>query len=180
MNISEMYDIEQIIREAEVLFQIDGTDYDEPDIDKVLSRIKQRLGRQVQIDFSRGNMTDQSITEGIYRSQALVFVNSASIVHARLCGLGGIQRYRKVSPISLRDINYLGFTEKSLKENLKALQMQRTEASASESVKLIGNTLGIISICKEKRLFLLLIVAYELGFHEISAAIAELLIMGMI
>ena len=106
--------------------------------------------------------------------------NSASLVHARLCGLGGIQRYKKVSPISLRGINYLGFTEESLDESLRSIQMQRTEASARESVKLIGNTLGIISVCKEKRLFLLMIVAYELGFHEISAAIAELLILGMI
>ena len=64
-----------------------------------------------------------------------------------------------------------------IRDRLQREKLQIGE-SAAESVDLIKNRLVMIRICREKRLFMIMVVAYELGFNELVATIAEILYLG--
>lgn len=180
MTITETYDLDNILREAEAAFQIDGRDYEESDVDYVLQNVRQRLGRQAQIDFGKHKVSDPEVGQGVYRTQALMLTNSVAMLHSRLCGVAHIQRYLISSPISLRGINYLGYTEQSMRSVLVALQRKETAPAVVDAIEAIKEKLGTVINCREKRLFMLVVVADAIGYPEIVASVAELLYQGML
>lgn len=180
MTVTEMYDIDSILREAEATFQIDGQDYEEHDMDVVIRNVKQRLGRQARIDFEKYKITDPEISQGFYRAQAVMLTDSVAMLHGRLGGAVHIQRYLTSSPVSLSDVNYLGYTEESMRGVLRALQRKETAPKAVNAVKAIKEKLGAVISCREKRLFMLIIIADAIGYPEIVAVVAEILYQGMI
>ena len=91
-----------------------------------------------------------------------------------------MERFLTSSQVSLSDVNYLGYTEDSLKTLLVALQRKVTLPLATDAINSIKDKLGSISNCREKRLCLLIIIADAIGFPEVVAAIAEILYIGMI
>lgn len=180
MTVTEAYDLDNILREAEATFQIDGADYEEQDVDIVVRNVKQRLGRQAQIDFEKYKVTDPEISQGYYRSQVVMLTDSVALLHGRLCGAIHIQRYLTVSPVSLKDVNYLGYTEQSMRAVLMALQRKETAPAATDAIKAIKSKLGVVVSCREKRLFMLIIIADAIGYPEIVAAVAEMLYQGIV
>jgi len=180
VTVTETYDLDSILREAEVTFQIDGRDYEESDVEYVLQNVKQRLGRQAQIDFGKHKVSDPEVSQGIYRTQAGMLTSSVAMLHSRLCGVAHIQRYLVSSPVSLRDVNYLGYTEQSMRSVLIALQRRETAPAVVDAIKAIKEKLGTVANCREKRLFMLVVVADAIGYPEIVAAVAELLYQGML
>lgn len=180
MEVTEAYDLDNILREAEATFQIDGKDYEEHDLDFVIKNVKQRLGRQARIDFEKYKVTDPEISQGLYRVQAMMLTDSVAMLHGRLCGAVHIQRYLTTSPISLSDVNYLGYTEQSMRAVLMALQRKETAPAAADAIRAIKEKLGAVASCREKRLFMLIIVADAIGYPEIVAVIAEMLYQGII
>lgn len=180
MDISNCYLLYDIIRELEVAYQIEGEDFEETDTDIVIKRVKQKLGRQYQINIMEFKATAPELEMSQFRNSLSLLIDNITAIHAKVCGYTQIERYTMKSGISLSDINYLGFTEVTLKETLIALQRQDTMPLAEESIQAIKTKLGTISNCWEKRIFVLLVVSYELGFYEMTAALAEILFQGMI
>lgn len=175
MEINECYDIDNILREAEATFQIDGTDYGETNIQVVIDNVKHRISRQAQVDLRKYKMTDPELSMGVYHTQAVMFTSSVALLHSKFCGLAHIQRYLTQSPLSMNSINWLGYTAQSMKTFLTALQRKATLPSANNAVNAIREKMAVISNCREKRLFMILIIADAVGFPEIVAAIAEIL-----
>lgn len=178
-DIVNCYDIDSIIREVEIALQIDGKDYEETDIDVALDSIKERLMRKTQIDFKRFKLTAPEVKDGVYRPQTIMFVSSMALVHSKLAGLTHIQRYLTSTPLSLPSINYMGYTESSMRTLLLALQRKATMPRAEDAVKAIKEQLSVIENCREKRLFMVIIVAYEIGLLEIVSIVAEMLYQSM-
>jgi hypothetical protein len=54
----------------------------------------------------------------------------------------------------------------------------KTVAQLNDAVEVLKLKVGTINTCMEKKLLLIFIVCYELGFTEITAAIAEILYFG--
>lgn len=180
MDITNCYNIEAIIRELEVAFQIDGSDFEEHDMNVIIKNVKARIGRQYQIDLTDTKINSVELELGVYRNAAVLFIDNVARLHAKLCGLCQIERFLTTSQVSLSDVNYLGYTEESLKTLLIALQRKITLPLATDAINSIKDKLGYISNCREKRLCMLIIIADAIGFSEIVAAIAEILYIGMI
>lgn len=174
-SIVSCYDIDSIIRELEIALQIDGRDYEEEDISSALDSIKERLMRKTQIDLKKFKLTATEVKDGVYRPQAVMFVSSMALVHSKLAGLTHIQRYLTSTPLSLPSINYMGYTESSMKALLLALQRKATMPRAEDAINAIKEQLPIIESCREKRLFMVIVVAYEIGLPEIVSIVAEML-----
>ena len=178
MDITSCYDIDSIIREFEAAFQVDGTDFEERDVDVILKNVKTRVGRQYQVDLTEFKIDSPEFDIGVYHNAAALFIDNVARLHAKLCGLCQICRYLTVVNISLSDINFLGYTEESLKTMLQALQRKATLPMAEEAVQSVKRKLGSINNCREKRLFLIMVISYTIGFHEVTASVAELLYLG--
>lgn len=183
MNIQSLYTtigLDGIITELEAALQIDGKDYEEPSFDNILKNVKGRINRTYQIDLSLGKVNDISFESGIYKAAVSLFIDNVASIHARVCAFCQIERYKTTSYVSLSSINYMSYKKESLLKVLKLLQKEKLQLgeSASESVDLIKNRLVMIRICREKRLFMIMAIAYELGFNELVASIAEILYLG--
>lgn len=183
MNIQSLYTtigLDGIITELEAALQIDGKDYEEASFDTIIGNVKQRINRMYQIDLSLGKVNDISFESGIYKAAVSLFIDNVASIHARLCAFGQIERFKTTSYVSLSAINYMSYKKESLLKVLKLLQREKLQIgeSAAESVDLIKNRLVMIRICREKRLFMIMVVAYELGFNELVATIAEILYLG--
>lgn len=183
MDIKSLYrlnDFDGIITELEAALQIDGKDYEESEFTHIIQNVRTRINRQYQIDLSLGKINDISFESGIYHAAVALFIDNVASIHSRLCALCQIERYTTTSLVNLGVVNYLSYKKESLMKVLQLLQREKTllGTSASESVSMIENRLAMIRICREKRLFMILIVAYELGFNEIVASVAEILYFG--
>ena len=54
----------------------------------------------------------------------------------------------------------------------------KTVPSIAASMDAIKHKVSNISTCLEKKIFLLLVVSYELGFYELLATLAEIMYLG--
>lgn len=180
MNIVERYELYSIIQELEVVLQIDGRDFEERDMDKVIRNVKTRINQQYMVDLTDQQVDSEALAMGPYRGALSVFIDNVTRIHGRMCGYGQIARYLNSLHINVGDINYLGFTIESLQQALIVLQRKRTLPMAADAIEAIKDKLSTVNTCFEKRLFILLVVSYELGFKELSATIAEILYLSIV
>lgn len=178
MTISEMYDINRIILDIEVALQIDGKDYGEKDVDVVMENIRNRIIRQYQIDLHDRKISDESLYIGKSRSSAVLFTENISALHAKLCGYLQIVRYNKIISIKVVNINYMGFTQKALMSFFMAAMGSSTMPNIDQAMQAIKRKFGSVNSCLEKKLILIMIVAYEFGLYELVASIAEIFYLG--
>lgn len=178
MTISDNYDINRIVTNIELALLIDGKDYGEKETETILNNIRGRIIRQHQIDLTGVKITDDSLYIGKSRSEAVLFVENMSQLHASLCGYLQIVRFTKQVQINPININYMGFTPKSFLSFLIAAMSTTTMPNIDTAMKAIKNKFSSINNCTEKRLILIMIIAYEFGFYELVASIAEILYLG--
>jgi hypothetical protein len=84
----------------------------------------------------------------------------------------------KRSPISLRDVNYLGFAEETLRKTLKYLQDANLYEHRGKFIPAYRQACGNLDWCDEKRLFVVLLVLEALGIKEAVAVAAYCLYAG--
>lgn len=178
MTISDMYDINRIVTNVELALLIDGKDYGEKDTETILHNVRNRIIRQHQIDLTGVKISDDSLYIGKTRSQAVLFVENIAQLHSMLCGYLQIVRFSKQVQINPININYMGFTPKSFLSFLIAAMNSNTMPNIDTAMKAIKNKFSSINNCIEKRLILIMIIAYEFGFYELVSAIAEILYLG--
>ena len=178
MNIVETYDIQRIIINLEIAFCIDGMDYAEKNIDTIIKNIKNRIIRQYQVDLTECKITDESLNISGSRNPASLFIENVAQLHSQLCGYLQIVRYTSYVTIKPINVNYLGFTDKALMGFLQLCIRQSTIPAIANPMEAVKLKVSSINNCIEKKLFLIMIVAYELGYNEVMAAIAEILYLG--
>lgn len=178
MIISDFYDINKIILDIEVALQIDGKDYGEKDVDVILDNIRNRIIRQYQLDLFGKKVNDDALYVGNSRSAAVLFIENIAVLHSRLCGYLQIVRFNKQVTINPLNINYMGFTPRSFMSFLIGASAANTMPNIDISVKAIKNKFSTINSCTEKKLILIMIVAYEFGLYELVASVAEILYLG--
>ena len=180
MNIKDKYRIDDVLHNLEMVLLIDGPDYEERNIDIVISEVKKRINRQYHIDLTNCKITDTQFDISNYQNEVAAYIDNAMAVHAKLCGLVAIDRYLQTSKLDLGTVNYLCSTEESFKTVLELLQVEEDSPRADASIESIKLKLGTIDNCREKRFLMVLVVAHAIGFNEIVAAVAELLWQSMI
>ena len=178
MDISRMYNIDELIRSLEVALQIDGSDYAERNVDTIIRNIKNRIIRQYQVDLTLVKMNDDALYMGKSRAQAMLFLENITMLHANLCGYLQTVRFNGNFVIKPSNVNYLGVTEKPLMNFLQLCMRGKTVPSIAASMDAIKHKVSNISTCLEKKIFLLLVVSYELGFYELLATLAEIMYLG--
>lgn len=178
MTVSDLYDINRIIINLEVALQIDGADYAEKDVSVIMKNIKSRIIRQYQVDLADTKIDDQSLYMSKSRNSVSLFVENVASLHSQLCGYLQIVRYTGEVTIRPINVNYLGFDDKDLMSLLRFCMRKRTVPSINDALEAVKMKIGFINNCTEKKLFLILIVSYELGFYEIMATVAEILYLG--
>ena len=178
MTISDNYVIDEILTQLEIALQIDGVDYAEKDVNVIVNNVKTRIARQYNVDLKGTNITDSTLFIDKFRSASVLFVDNVTRIHSMLCGYLQIVRYKAVVLVRPGNVNYLGFNDKELLQFLSLCQREVTLPRVREGMESIKNKLASINNCREKRLFLILVVSYELGFYEVMAAIAEILYLG--
>ena len=178
MEISTLYDINQICIEIEKALMIDGTDYAERDISTIITNVKNRIIRKYQLDLTDIKIYDEALYIGKQRASAVMFVENVSILHARLCGYLQIVRYTGEVQVKPINVNYLGFQDYSLNSLMQLCMRQKTLSKIGNGLSALETKVCTISNCIEKKLFLILIIAYELGLYELMAAVAEIIYLG--
>ncbi|MBQ2885816.1 MAG: hypothetical protein IJE43_18995 [Alphaproteobacteria bacterium] len=175
MNIMSCYSLHDIVSSLELALQIEGSDLRETDMNRMLDNVKLKINRQYAIDIINFKVDDPEIEGSPMRSETELFIENIAVFHEKLCGYCHIRRYLTSSEVSLEDVNYLGITKESMEKNLIALQRLCYKPRVEQFIEVVKQKLPTISNSLEKRLFILLIVCWEIGFSEISAAIAEIL-----
>lgn len=180
MVISELYDIEEILLSVEIALQIDGKDYSEKDVNIIMDNIYNRIIRQHQLDLRDLKINDDSLYLTKSRSAAVLFIENITALHGRLCGYLQIVRYVKNCTLRPSNISYMGFSPSSFKSFLIGAMSLSTMPNIRNAMNGIRNKFGSINNCLEKKLILIMIVAYEIGLYELVSCIAEILYLGMI
>lgn len=178
MEISDLYDIKKIIIDLEVALCIDGKDYSERNIDKIISDVKKRLIKQYQLDLTKNKITDEELYIGNTKASAQLFLENIASFHSKLAGYLSVTIYNRSITIKPINVNFLGFDEEKFLSPLRRLQDRKYIPTALIDLESIKNKLGSIPNCDEKRLFLLMIIAHELGFDELMSVIAQILYLG--
>lgn len=178
MTISEMYDIDRILTDMEVAMQIDGKDYGEKDMDVVIRNVKTRIARQYHVDLSTCKVDDPALYVDKFRNASVLFVENITRIHAMMCGYLQCARYNTSCIVRPSNVNYLGYNDESLMTFLSLCQRKKTLPSVKESIEGLKQKLASVNATREKRLFLLLVVSYEIGFYEVAASAAEILYTG--
>lgn len=181
MDIRQIYSmggLENLLTEMEVAIKLTGKDYTEPSYETILTNIKLRINKEYQIDLNLGKIDDISFETGIYKSAVTLFIDNMAMIHSKLCAYCQICRYTVHNDISLSSINYMSYTEESMLKLLKLLEREKTRVRAEEGLEVMKTKIMTIKASNEKRLFMLLLLCYDIGLYEITACIAEILYMG--
>lgn len=179
MTISELYDINRIVRDIEVALQIDGKDYGEKNVDLILESIRNRIISTYHIDLHDRKINDDDLYIGKQRSSAVLFVENIQLLHSKLSGYLQIVRYSRQVTIKPININFMGFSQESFTSFFIAAMGAFTIPSCASALQAIKGKFGSINACIEKELILILIVAYEFGFYELVSSIAEIMYIGI-
>lgn len=180
MNITDCYDLPSLIREMEAALQIEDADFEEQDMDIIISNVKKRISRQYQINLSDYKINADELAFSDFRKSLSLFVDNIARIHAKFAGYAQIERYHTKYQTDLNKINYLGFDEKSLRTALLAIHTKIMQPRVTDVIKAIKGKLGTINTCIEKRLFMLIVITHELGFNEVAACISEIFVQGTI
>lgn len=180
MRIADNYNLEALVLELEVALQIDGVDFEVPRIETVVQEVRKRIARQYQIDLQKLSLDDVNIEKALWSQSALLLMDNLTMLHGKVTGYNQITRWKRKSDLALSSINYLGYTKASLKAVLAALQMYKTQPTADAAMQSIKEKIVTVPLCLEKRIFMVLIVTWELGCTELTAALAEILYMGLL
>lgn len=180
MTISDMYDINKIILNVEQALCIDGSDYGEKDVDTIIENVTNRIIKKYQIDLSNKKISDDDLYIGKSRSSAVLFIENVSNLHATLAGYAAsIIRYNRLVTVRPVNMNYMGFTSETLKSFYMAALQKNTMPSIDTAINAIKRKFGSINSCTEKKFMLIIIIAYQFGFYELVAILAEILYHGM-
>ena len=181
MNIKNLYGqdgLDKIITELEVALQLDGRDYEEESFSDILNNVYKRINRQYQLDFKMGKICDPIFETNKFFDSASLFVDNIALIHAKLSAYCHIVRYGLHTDVLLSNINYMSVQQSTMLQVLKELQLESCIPSVEEPVRVLENRIQTIRISREKRLFMLLLIAYEIGLYEVVATIAEILYLG--
>lgn len=153
-------------------------DYQDSDVEKIVRNSKQRLENLYGIKLSgdiyedqldnrmTGDIIDLFLTQVLDKMKSLALIMSISL-------------FDKHYGESLRDFNYLGFTEEDMKEALKYLQdevlYEKRKLFYDQIVKAASN----IEVSNTKRLLVIMAVLEHLGIKEGVALIAQYLYLGI-
>lgn len=184
MNIAERYDIQDILKETEAVLQIDGKDYGESDVDKIIATICKRMSIQYNFDVSAHKITDEYHYVGSNRTSAVLFIDNCTMLHAKLAGYCQILRHTSVNnklvrcDISPRNINYVGATPEGFRDFLVCAEVDESMPRIERVIEYIKSKFCTIQMCMEKRVLLIMIVARYLGLNEIVSCCAEIMYLG--
>jgi len=181
MDINKLYTtrgIDNIITELEATLQISGEDYEEDNYEDVLKNVKKRINQQHQLDLFRNKVTDVELESSVYKTAVSMFLDGMTLMHAKLCAIGQLMRYNTATEVNLDAINYISYTEDSMKVILETLEREKTIPTAHEAMSAIKGKIMRIKTTREKRLFLIMLICYDIGLNELVATIAEILHMG--
>ena len=178
MDISSCYDLEEIVNDVEAALLIDGRDYAEKDFARIISNIKNRIRGQYNVDLSKYKMNDESMYIGPQRQSAFLFCQNIADLHGRLAGYLQIVRYTHEVTVKLVNVNFLGLDEDKLMSILRLSQSKDHIPSVEQNYEIIKYHVCSINACMEKKLFIIMLVAHELGFYELLSCAAEILYVG--
>lgn len=87
--------------------------------------------------------------------------------------------YHKNLPITLSDVNYLGYAKEELLRNLQYLIDESQSIQYSEDIaRSLYNTLNNIPMCSVKRMFIILLMFERLGVAEGMSIMAQVIYLG--
>jgi hypothetical protein len=185
MNISEVYDLSEILRNLEATLQISGTDYGERDVDVIIENVYKRIYSQYHLDLKQAPLNDESWMLGNKRSDVKTLIDNLSLLHAKLSGYCECIRYKRDTTgvsqeilVRARNINYCGASAGGFFNFLKAVTLESQINTVGPAFQYIKNKLQTINMCYEKRMLLIMIVSRELGVSEIASACAEIFCIG--
>ncbi|MBR3598480.1 MAG: hypothetical protein IKL53_01235 [Lachnospiraceae bacterium] len=178
MTITDMYDINTIIVDTEVALQIEGKEYAEKNVDTIIENVYTRILRTYQLDMHGKTIDEEGLLLGKSRSAAVMFIENMASLHARLCGYLQVARYNSYVSIRPVNINYMGLTQSSFKSVLIGAMQSNTIKHIGPAMQVLKNKFGLVSSCIEKKLILIMIICYELGFYEMVSSVAEILYLG--
>lgn len=180
MTISDMYDINRIILSVEQALCIDGSDYGEKDVDIIIENVTNRIITNYQIDLHERKATDDSLYVGKSRSSAVLFCENIAQLHASLAGYSAsIIRYNRLVTVRPINMNYMGFTKETLRSFYMAALQKSTIPSIETAINAIKRKFGSINNCTEKKIMLIIIIAYQFGLYELVSVLAEIMYHGM-
>jgi hypothetical protein len=177
-SISATYSVDALLRELEGVLKIDGQDYDEVNFNNIMQNIRTRIVREYQIDMEEGRITESTLERESNRELVEAFVSNVARAHGKFCGYVQICRYEVKVPTDLERVNWYGFTKDSIQTMLRKATSKRGLPACEGGFSGIKERMGSIVNCLEKRVTMVMLVAYELGFDELSSAIAEMLYCG--
>ena len=185
MTISDNFSLSDILLKLETALQIDGRDYGERDVDIIMSNIYKRIQRQYQLDLTNTKLTDDALYIGPTRQSAQLFLDNLTELFGKLAGYSILLNFKidgtnsnTVIEIMPRNISYCSASRKGFMQFMSRCRVQSLVQTQDPVFKYIEQQFGTFAKCNEKRLILIMIVAYRLGLYELICIIANIFIIG--
>lgn len=174
--IKDNYSLERILEETETILSIEAIDVNSKSFDTLLEKVRVNINRQYNIDLREGKQLSEQLDNlGVCKTTASVFMENLTMMHSKICGLTNILRFTRQTEVALNHISYCGVAVNSMLEALQYLQADRSYRKAEITIKYLEKQITEVMTCNEKRLLVILLIAFELGIEEIVMAIAEYL-----
>lgn len=172
--ISDMFSLKQVLLSFENTLRIE---YKEQDVYKILKAAKQKLENAYQCKLDDPVYVVQAQNE-LVSENLNVFLRELSECLKQLTLLTSNAVFAKKIPISLADVNYLGFTSETLSVALKYLQDRVLYEKRDQFLPAISGALNNVEMSQIKRLFIIMLMLEKLGIPEGVSACAQLLYFG--
>jgi len=168
--ITSSISLTDLLLQIETILKIN---YNEDSVETVVSNAVRTLEDQYSV----------SLSEGIQRA-VIVNPNTEMLCKDLLAALGKFSLYvfgsmykRKIA-FSLSDSRYLGYNKEQLLQALKYLQTEHPREQIADIISSLKVATSKLSNTEVKRLFVCLIVLYEINALEEMALLADALFLG--
>lgn len=152
----------------------------QPDMrtDDIISAAIERLENSKGIKFDRGLFELIELSE-LNFNQLSLLMRDLKTALSQLAFFTDMKFYHKNLAVTLSSVNYLGLSREELLNALKyMMDVHKFQKYHTNIIPPIKDALNQVPLCTLKRLFVCLLMLYQLGVYEGVAVVARLLYLG--
>lgn len=147
-------------------------------VDDILKEASERLENMYNITLDRDLYAIQAENQ-LTAERINKLLHEVQLCLEQLTFYVKLKEYHKNPPISLSDVNYLGFAKVKLMTCLKYLRDDElSKQYRNVTIPPLRDALNNISICTVKRLFIIMLMLDKLGVDEGVMVVADFLYLG--
>lgn len=176
MSIRARISLKEILLSFENVLRIE---YKDKDVEQIIKRAKQAIENSYQVQLGDDIFETQSANSRIYGETLDNFLAQLTECIKGMSLIMALTLFDKRKDMTLKDVNYLGFSSPQLRTALQYLQDETLYEKRNTFMTVLVRQTSNVEMSEIKRILVIMLTLEKLGVKEGVAILAQYLYLGV-